>query len=176
MADDPRYPIGPFTPPGPVLTETERRAAIADIAALPQRMHTEVDGLTNQQIDTPYRPGGWTVRQLVHHVADSHLHAYIRLKLALTQETPTIVPYSPDSWAELQDSRLPVDVSLALLDALHARWTALYEGMDAAAFRRTFLHPEFEEPVSLDRQLATYSWHSRHHAAHVTALRRREGW
>jgi hypothetical protein len=175
MTDDLRYPIGAFAPQ-PGLTPEARRAAIHDIAALPGRMREAVSGLTEAQIDTPYRDGGWTVRQLVHHVADSHTHAYLRLKLALTESAPRIPAYDPDSWATLPDSRLPVNVSLALLEALHARWVPLYESLDEAGFRRTFLHPEQDQPVTLDHQLQTYSWHSRHHVAHITALRRRKGW
>jgi hypothetical protein len=139
-------------------------------------MREAVDGLTESQLDTPYRPGGWTVRQVVHHVADSHMNAYMRLKLALTEESPIIKPYDENSWSTLADMRLPIGISLSLLDALHARWTAVYAGMQAEQFARTFYHPEMRETQTLDRQLVVYSWHSRHHVAHITALRQREGW
>lgn len=174
VLDDVRYPIGRFTP---VPADTEaRRRAIADIAALPARLREAVAGLTDAQLDTPYRPGGWTVRQVVHHVADSHLNAYTRLKLALTEDAPRITPYDEKAWAELADARLPAAVSLDLLDSVHARWIAVYGGMDEAQFARTFVHPEHPEPQTLDRQAQMYSWHSRHHVAHVTGLRQREGW
>jgi hypothetical protein len=175
MTHDPRYPIGPFVPV-PALTEEGRRAAIEDIAALPRLLRDAVSGLSEAQLDTPYRDGGWTVRQLVHHLADSHVNAYIRLKLALTEDAPTITPYSQDAWAALADSRLPVEVSLGMLASLHARWAALYHALDGAAFARTFRHPELAGPVALDRQLESYAWHSRHHVAHITALRRRQAW
>jgi uncharacterized damage-inducible protein DinB len=174
MADD-KFPIGQFVLE-PRLSEEARRAAIDDIAALPQRMREAVAGLSDPQLDTPYRAGGWTVRQLVHHVADSHANAYIRLKLALTEELPTITPYDQNAWARLPDSRLPVDVSLTFLDAVHARLAALLRSLDEAALDRAFVHPELDGPVTLDRLLQIYAWHSRHHVAHISALRSRERW
>ena len=171
--EDLRYPVGPFAPsadPG------ARRAATADIAALPARMRAAVAGLTDAQLDTPYRPGGWTVRQVVHHVADSHMNGFIRVKLALTEDGPTIKPYDEKAFALLGDVSLPVEVSLDLLDSLHRRWVAVYEKMQDADFARMFVHPEYAEPQTLDRHAQMYAWHSRHHVAHVTSLRRREGW
>jgi hypothetical protein len=148
---------------------------VAAIAELPMRMRAAVAGLTDAQLETPYRPGGWTVRQVVHHVADSHLHAYIRLKFALTEEQPTIKPYDQDAWAALPDCRLPIEASLALLDGVHARWAALYRSLAPEQFERVFHHPE-TGLVTVDGQLQLYAWHSRHHVAHITSLRAREGW
>ena len=152
-----------------------REPAITVIAELPMRVRAAVAGLTGAQIDTPYRPGGWTVRQVVHHVADSHTNAFIRLKVALTEDQPTIKPYDQDAWSALADMRLPIEVSLVLLDGLHARWVALYRSLAPSAFARVFHHPEIGV-VTLDGQLQMYAWHSRHHVAHITSLRQREGW
>jgi hypothetical protein len=171
---DLRYPLGPLDLTAPFTPET-RLADRQSIRELPQRIRTAVNGLTDAQLDTPYRPGGWTVRQLVHHVADSHMNGYIRLKLGLTEDHPTIKPYQQDRWVELADSRLPIAVSLSLLDGVHERWTALWETIGAPELARTFLHPELG-PLTLDAQLHIYGWHSRHHVAHITELRRREGW
>jgi hypothetical protein len=173
--DELRYPIGKFAPSASPDADV-RRGAIADIAALPARMREAVAGLSDAQLDTPYRPGGWTVRQVVHHVADSHLNAFLRLKLALTETAPAITAYNEKAFAELGDVRLPVAVSLELLASLHARWIAVYSRLDDAQFMRTFIHPEYPEPQTLDRQAQLYSWHSRHHVAHITALRQRAGW
>jgi hypothetical protein len=175
MPVDFRYPIGPFTPAASA-TPDQRLAAIDDIAALPGRMREAVEGLSDAQLDTPYRPGGWTVRQLVHHVADSHMNAFIRLKLALTEESPTIKPYDEKTWADLADTRLPIDVSLVILDRLHLRWDVVNRSMTPAQFERTFVHPEMEERLTLDTHAQLYAWHSKHHVAHITALRQREGW
>lgn len=174
LLDDVRYPIGRFTPE-PDGVETRRRA-IADIAALPARLREAVDGLGDAQLDTPYREGGWTVRQVVHHLADSHMNALVRLKLALTEDVPRINPYDENAWAGLADARLPIGVSLDLLAALHARWIAIYGGMDEGQFARAYVHPEYPEPQTLDRQAQLYAWHSRHHVAHITGLRQRQGW
>ncbi len=170
-----RYPIGDFSKPTE-LDESQLRAAIAAIAALPGKLRTAVHGLTEVQLETPYREGGWTVRQLVHHVADSHMNAYVRTRLALTEDWPTIKPYAEDRWAELADARtLPVEVSLTLLEALHQRWMVLLESLDDAAWARGYVHPEMGRQ-SLDEVALLYSWHSRHHTAHVTELRKRMGW
>lgn len=166
------YPIGPFDVTAPV-TPAMRAPAIDDIAALPQRMREAVRGLTQAQLDTPYRPGGWTVRQVVHHVADSHMNAFVRLKLALTEDTPTIKPYDQDAWSALPDMRLPVDASLAILDGLHERWAVLLRTLGPDQFTRPFRHPELGL-VTLDVHLQLYAWHSRHHVAHITSLRERE--
>ena len=175
MTADPRYPIGPFTPVTPS-TADSRRDAVATIAALPRRMRDAVEGLTDAQLDTPYRDGGWTVRQLVHHVADSHMNGFIRLKLALTEEHPTIKPYDEKTWAGLADARLPIDVSLVILDNLHTRWNAVYESMTPDDFQRTFFHPEMQETLTLETHVQLYAWHSKHHVAHITSLRQREHW
>lgn len=174
-SDDPRYPVGRLTLPAEWSREG-RAAAIEQIAELPARMRAAVDGLDERQLDTPYREGGWTVRQVVHHVADSHMHGLMRIKLALTEREPTIKPYDENAFAALPDMRLPVDVSLTLLDSLHARWIALYEGMREEDFTRVFFHPELGERITLERHAHMYAWHSRHHVAHVTALRQRQGW
>ena len=174
MTVDLSYPVGRFDHRAPRTADT-RRAAVEDIAALPQRMREAVRGLGDAQLDTPYRPGGWTVRQLVHHVADSHMNGYIRTKLALTEENPTIKPYDQDAWARLPDSRLPIDGSLAILDAVHERWTTVNRSLGDAEIQRTFRHPDLGE-MTIDRQIHLYGWHSRHHVAHITGLRQREGW
>ncbi len=172
---DLRYPTGKFHYEGE-MTEEARRRAIQDIAETPTRLRAAVQGLTAQQLDTPYRPDGWTVRQVVHHLPDSHLNAYIRFKLALTEDEPTIKPYEQERWANLVDTRnTPVEVSLALLDSLHQRWVVLLKSLGPADLARTFRHPE-QGIVSLDKQLALYSWHGQHHVAHITALRERMGW
>ena len=172
---DLRYPIGPFVRPQ-ALSEVERRTAIGHIAATPAAMRAAVHGLSEAQLDTPYRPGGWTVRQVMHHVPDSHLNAYIRFKLALTEDTPTIKPYDENMWAltaEVQTT--PVETSLLLLDALHDRWVRLLNTMTPEQFDRTLNHPD-NGVMNLHQVLALYEWHGRHHAAHITSLRERSGW
>lgn len=174
--NDPRYPIGPFQRRDE-LTPGERREHIDHIAAAPARLRAAVAGLDNRQLDTPYREGGWTVRQVVHHVPDSHVNAYCRLKLALTEDTPTIRPYDESTWAKLDDVRVtPVEVSLTLLESLHERWVGLLRTMRDEDFRRTFRHPEHEGTQTIDWLVAMYSWHGRHHAGHITSLRERMGW
>jgi uncharacterized damage-inducible protein DinB len=173
---DPRYPVGRFVPPTEFTTES-RGAAIAAIAALPAELRAATAGLDDAQLDTPYRDGGWTLRQLVHHVADSHVNAYVRHKLAICEEEPTIRPYDEKTWAETHEARTaPVEISLALLDALHARWTAFLRALPAATFARGFFHPEARQRMTLDWSIALYAWHGRHHTAHVTALRTARGW
>jgi hypothetical protein len=172
---DLRYPVGPFDPP-PGLSAADRAAAIKTLAELPPRMRLAVAGLSEAQLDTPYRPEGWTVRQVVHHTADSHINAYIRLKFALSEDNPTIKPYAEAVWAEMLDARTgPVATSLDLLEALHARLVMLLSALPADAFARTLFHPE-RGAMTVDDYLALYDWHSRHHTAHITALRAREGW
>ena len=172
---DLRYPIGREVV-RIELTEAERHEATAVIAATPARFRAVVDGLTPEQLDTPYRPGGWTVRQVVHHLPDSHMNAYIRFKLALTEDEPTIKPYDQERWAELSDSRTtPVEVSLSLLDTLHRRWVEVLRAMKPEDFRRTLSHPE-RGVLTLDAMLNSYAWHSLHHVAHVKTLRERMGW
>jgi len=171
---DPRYPIGKFSYSSP-LTADLKNQFLNDIEQTPTRLREAVRGLSDAQLDIPYRDGGWMVRQVVHHVPDSHMNAYIRFKLALTEDDPTIKPYMEDRWAELPDSRQPIENSLALLDSLHRRWTALLRGMSNADWQRTFRHPELG-PMTLEKTLALYSWHGRHHTAHVTSLREWMGW
>ena len=168
------YPIGKFKTPAS-LDAAARRNGIAAITSAADEYRAAVDGLTEAQLDTPYRPGGWTVRQLTHHVPDSHLNAYVRFKLALTEPHPTIKPYDSDAWAGLPDSTGPVGPSLDLLAGLHHRWTAVLEGMSGADFQRTLHHPEAGS-FRLDQLLAMYAWHGQHHTAHVLGLRAREGW
>ena len=170
-----RYPIGKFTRPSSP-GESQRLVSIAVLAALPENLLAAVAGLDDLQLDTPYREGGWTVRQVVHHIADSHMNAYIRFKLALTEDWPTIKPYREDLWAQLADARtMPVDVSLDLLKALHRRWVTLLESLSTADWRRGYVHPEMGRQT-LDEALTLYNWHSRHHTAHITELRKRMGW
>ena len=175
-APDLRYPVGKFQRPES-LTPAERLTAIDSIRQLPARMRAAVQGLTDQQLDTAYRPDGWSVRQVVHHVADSHMNAYIRVKLALTEELPTIKPYDEARWAELDDAKSKlVEHSIALLDALHARWVFLLERIAPADFARAVNHPEWKNPMSIDQLVAMYWWHGRHHVAHITSLRERMKW
>ncbi len=172
---DLRYPIGPFEAPHEVTAE--RVAAwIAEIERLPGDLRDRVADLTDDQLDTPYRPGGWTVRQVIHHLADSHLNSYIRFKWALTEDRPTIKAYWEDRWAELADYReTPIAVSLDLLASLHLRWCALLRSLTQDDLRREFVHPD-SGPVSLGTSVANYAWHGRHHLAHIEALADREGW
>ena len=171
-----RYPVGRFRHDA-AAGAAGRERWTAEIATLPARFRAAVDGLSAAQLDTPYRPGGWTVRQLVHHVPDSHMNAYVRFKLALTEDEPTIKPYDEARWAALADvGAVDPAVSLALLDALHARWVAVLAGMAADDWGRGYRHPEQGRVVALDEALAMYAWHGRHHTAHVTALRERSGW
>jgi hypothetical protein len=174
---DLRYPIGKHEIfRNAVLTPQERKIAIDQIAQSPAHLKTAISGLNSQQLDTPYRPEGWTVRQVVHHLPDSHINAYVRFKLALAENEPTIKPYDQALWAKLQDScDTPVEVSLALLAALHERWTTLLRGMHAEDFERRVNHPEIGV-VTLDGFLSTYAWHGQHHVAHITSLRDRMGW
>ena len=175
MEPDLRYPVGKFEAVTS-LTSEQRRQCIDAIAEAPALLATAVAGLTPAQLDTPYRPGGWTVRQLVHHVPDSHMNSYIRFRLALTEDSPSIKPYDQSKWAELHDATTaPVEVSLKLIDGLHQRWVALLGGLSDADFARTFRHPELGL-VRLDTNLALYAWHGKHHAAHITGLRDRMGW
>jgi hypothetical protein len=173
--NDLRYPIGKFHYDGP-LTEEQKNRSLGDMASTPATLRSVVTGLSETQLDTPYRPGGWTVRQVVHHVPDSHMNAYIRFKLALTEDDPTIRPYEQQLWAELDDTKsTPIEVSLTLLDSLHDRWVRLLRSLTSKDWKRTFRHPELGD-VSLDKNLALYAWHGRHHVAHITELRKREGW
>jgi hypothetical protein len=173
--EDHRYPIGKYDSKA-ALTAEERRDAIERIAQLPEQLAAAIDGMTSERLDTPYRTGGWTVRQVVHHLPDSHLNAYVRFKLALTEDEPTIKPYDEARWALLGDSRdTPIAVSVALLRALHKRWVILLRAMRPEDFARRVNHPE-RGNETLDSKLGEYAWHGQHHLAHITALRRRMGW
>ena len=175
MTGDLRFPIGKFTWPESVTAE-DRERYIGMIAEAPKELRAAVAGLSEAQLDTPYREGGWTVRQVVHHVPESHMNSYIRFKLALTEENPVVKPYDEDAWAKLADvASTPVGVSLDLLENLHTRWVILLRGIDEAGWKRSFLHPEIG-PVTLAKNLALYAWHGRHHVAHVVQLRKRRGW
>lgn len=169
--DELRYPIGRFNP----AAAGSRADQIETLRRLPERLRAAVHGLNESQLDTPYRDGGWTVRQLVHHVADSHANSYVRVKLALTEDNPTIVAYDEAAWAKLPDSKMPIEASLPMIDAVHARLVALLEAMLEADYQKTFRHPERGQ-VTLANNLALYDWHSKHHTAHITRLRERMGW
>lgn len=172
---DPRYPIGRhLAPSAPTLAQ--RQSAVNEVALLPERLRDAVRGLTDEQLDTPYRDGGWTVRQLVHHVADSHLNAVARFRFALTEADPAIKPYDEGAWALLHDAAsAPVQPSLQLLEGLHVRWVALLRNLDEGQWARAYVHPE-NGRTTLNQAVLLYAWHGRHHTAHVTALRRAKGW
>ncbi|MFZ0961845.1 MAG: putative metal-dependent hydrolase [Terriglobia bacterium] len=177
---DLQYPIGKFTwnraGEGLLASEAERREWLADIEETPGRLRAAVAGLTDAQLDTPYRPGGWTVRQVVHHFADSHMNAYVRVRLALTENNPTIKPYDEKLWANLSDARTaPPELSLTLLDTLHQRMVMLFRSIKPEDFARAMNHPE-RGPLTLEKFLAMYAWHGKHHVAHITGLRQRSGW
>jgi hypothetical protein len=170
-----RYPNGRYSWDGP--SAVRRRADIDAIETLPAELRLAVGGLSDERLDTPYRRAGWTVRQVVHHLPDSHLNAYVRCKLALTEREPTIHPYDEAAWADLVDSRrTPIGVSLTLLESLHARWVTLLRSLVDEDFQRTFVHPEIEGARTLDWLTGLYAWHGRHHLAHVTSLAERMGW
>ena len=168
------FPIGEFERVDEVSVEL-RNIWVEDIRRLPENLSAAVESFSDERLDTPYRPGGWTVRQLVHHVADSHLNSYIRYKLALTEDAPTIRPYFEDRWAKLPDSDLPIRISLDLLKNLHARWTNLLENLSEDQWRRKLIHPDSGE-WTLEKMLGLYAWHGKHHTAHITELKRRENW
>lgn len=173
--NDLRFPIGKFSYSGS-LTPEQKNTFLDDIAQTPSRLRSAIEGLSPEQLDTPYRPEGWTVRQVVHHVPDSHLNSYVRFKLALTEENPTIKPYAEGLWAELGDTKAtPIEVSLALLESLHDRWVRLLRSLTPEQWKRTFRHPEAGE-MNLEKTLALYSWHGKHHVAHITELRKRMTW
>jgi uncharacterized damage-inducible protein DinB len=173
--NDLRYPIGKFHYEGPPSAE-QKRKFLAEIEQAPANLRAAVKDLSDQQLDTPYRPEGWTVRQVAHHVPDSHMNAYVRFKLALTEDEPTIKPYAEDKWALLADTQTtPVEISLTLLDSLHTRWVNLLRSLKEDEWKRTFRHPEMGA-MTLEKTLALYSWHGRHHVSHITSLRERSGW
>lgn len=171
---DLRYPIGEFAFPGQ-LSASDRLRAIEDIAEAPAQLRGAVAGLSNSQLDTQYRPGGWTVRQVVHHLPDSHVNSYVRLKLALTEDLPTIRTYDQAAWANLPDAAGPIEGSLELLERLHERWVFLWRRLAEADWKRRLRHPELGE-MRVDELLALYAWHGKHHIAHITSLRARKGW
>jgi uncharacterized damage-inducible protein DinB len=173
---DPRYPVGTFQR-GDVLTPEERARCIEQIAAVPRAMREAVAGLTPEQLETPYRDGGWTLREVVHHVPESHMNSYMRFKFALTEETPTIKPYDEARWAKTPEVRdTPIETSLTMIEALHDRWVRLLRAMSAEDFARTLKHPEHDGTMTLDTMLGLYAWHGRHHTAHITSTRARNGW
>lgn len=171
---DPRYPIGKFEMPAEV-TPARRKQAIDELAATPKKLRAAVAGLNDAQLDTRYREGGWTVRQVLHHVADSHMNAFIRLRLALTEDKPTIRPYDEARWAELSDANAPIEVSQVLLDCLHARWDMNWRSMQQEHFARPLIHPDHGER-NIDWLLFMYEWHSKHHTGHINNLRKLKGW
>ncbi len=176
MNPDLRFPIGPYSFEGPI-SEQQRTAWISDIANLPMQLNAALDGLSAERLDTPYRPDGWTIRKVAHHIGDRHMNSYMRFKLALTEEQPAIRPYFEDRWALLADTaQAPAELSTTLIAALHERWVFLLRSMTEADYARTFFHPESLKVFRLDYALGNYSWHGRHHVAHITSLRDRMGW
>lgn len=172
---DLRYPIGRYTPPATITFEQVQQW-VGDLEAFPHHLRTAVEGLSDEQLDTTYRSGGWTLRQVVHHVADSHLNSIIRFKWAMTEQEPTIKAYFEDRWATLGDYQLPIAVSLHMIDAIHTRLVALLRSMTASDFDRIFHHPEMTKPVRLAWNVGLYAWHGKHHLAHITTTIDREGW
>ncbi|NHC43205.1 bacillithiol transferase BstA [Bacillus sp. MM2020_1] len=171
---DSKYPIGKFQFDGEI-TNSVTKVWINEIEELPSLLRAAVKDLDNEQLDTPYRSGGWTVRQVIHHLADSHMNAYVRFKLALTEEKPVIKPYDESEWAELSDYKLPIDISLSLLEAMHKRWTNLLRSLNPADMEKTFIHPDSGE-VSIGKNIGIYAWHGRHHLSHITSLCSRKSW
>lgn len=174
MDEDLRFPIGKFDS-NVEITKEFRNKFIETIGNFPDALYDEIKNLGDDQLDTAYRPDGWTIRQLIHHIADSHMNAYIRFKLALTEDAPTIRPYFEDRWAEIDDSKMPIDVSMQVLRGIHARWTTVLSSMSEEDFKRRLIHPDSGE-WTLEKMLGMYDWHSRHHLAHITELAKRENW
>ncbi len=174
QAVDPRYPVGKFHYDGPY-SEAQRTELLTTLSELPAKLRAAVAGLNEKQLDTPYRDGGWTVRQTVHHVADSHMNSFIRFRLAITEDNPTIKPYNEALWAEIPYAKEPVEVSLKLIDSLHRRMDVMLRAVKPEDWTRTLVHPENGQ-MTLDKMLGIYAWHSRHHVAHITELRRRMSW
>jgi hypothetical protein len=177
MDDALRYPIGRFTiTPTDQISQEQLQSALDDIEQLPGQLRSAVAGLNEQQLEAPYRDGGWTVRQTVHHIADSHMNSFIRFRLALTEDRPTVKPYNEKDWAELIDTKTAdIALSLSLVHGLHARWTMMLRAMSPEDFRRAFVHPEYGERA-LDWNAMLYGWHGKHHVSHITRLRERMGW
>ena len=172
---DPKYPIGTFTHEGKI-SRKQRSEWIKDIRLLPKHLKEAVNGLSDEQLDTPYREGGWTVRQVVHHIADSHINSMVRFKLALTENNPTISPYDEAAWANLADSKIPIKGSLELIKHLHARWVVLLKSMTNDDYAKTFYHPGSQKTSKLDHILGVYAWHGKHHLAHIAELRKQKNW
>lgn len=176
MSNPQKFPIGQFQKP-PVITHQQIQQWIEEIAAFPEQLAKEVNGLTEEQLDTPYRPGGWSIRQVVHHCADSHVNSLVRFKLALTEDTPTIKPYMEDRWAELPDSKtMPIGPALQMLHGTHTRWVVLLQSLTPAHLKKTFIHPEHGKHITLEENIGIYAWHGKHHLAHITTLKQRMGW
>lgn len=175
--EDLRYPIGNEYTFGKEVDPADYDKMIQTLADAPRNLRAAVKGFSDKQLDTPYRPGGWTVRQVVHHMADSHMHAYARTKFALTEDKPTIKPYEEGDWAKLPDSEAPIEISLQILEGLHDRWVRIWKSVSKSDMKaRGFMHPQHKKFVQLDQALAMYAWHARHHTAHITRLAEREGW
>jgi len=174
MSEELRYPIGKFSRDIEITPEL-RKEFIVEISNLPIKLKASIADLNDEQLDTPYRPAGWTVRQTIHHVADSHLNSLIRFKLALTEDAPTIRPYYEERWAELSDSFLPLESSIKILEGLHFRWTTFLNSMSDADFQRKLVHPDSGD-WTLEQMLGLYAWHGKHHTAHITSLRDRNNW
>jgi hypothetical protein len=171
-----KHPIGLYIKPETITKDTIE-IYISSISSLPGKLRKAIAHLSDEQLDTSYRPGGWTIRQLVHHLADAHINGYIRFKLALTEENPNIKPYNENKWSELIDARtLPIEPSLKLIDGLHNRWTVLLNSMTIEDFKKTYYHPEHGKKLNLDEVLGEYAWHSDHHLAQITELKKRKGW
>jgi hypothetical protein len=174
--DKPKFPIGIFEKPAEI-TDSIIQNWISDIEKLPEQLRHEVQHLSDEQLNTTYRPDGWTIRQVVHHCADSHLNSLIRFKLTLTETQPTVKPYYEDRWAELPDSKnMRVEPSLKIIEGIHQRWVVLLRSLTPTDYKRTFFHPEHGKTFNLEETLGTYSWHSRHHLAHITTLKAKKGW
>ena len=175
VTNDPRFPIGKFKYQGPP-DKSQREDLINEIERVPEALRSTVTGLSSSQLDTPYRDGGWTVLQVIHHLSDSHMNAYIRFKFALTEDEPLINAYEEDLWAKLPDNKsTPAEVSLALLESLHRRWVGLLRSMNPEEWKRAFRHPQYG-PMPLEKNLALYAWHGKHHVAHITELKKKMGW
>ena len=173
--EDLSYPIGRFV--SQPYSDKELKERLMAIMFLPKELENAIQNLDEYQIETPYRPDGWTVKQLINHIADSHMNAFIRFKLGLTEENPTIKPYNQDAWVNLNDTKIgPINVSITLVHALHARWAALLNGISSADLERTVFHPEQKKEITLWHMLGLYAWHGKHHVKHITALRERMKW
>jgi len=171
-----RYPVGKYKEQENIPPE-KLKEYIVTFEQFPYRLHIEIEKLDEKHLDTPYREGGWSIRQVIHHVADSHMNGYIRMKLALTENNPVIKPYYEDRWAELEDYKLtPTAISFELLDLLHKRWAILMKSLTPLQLKRTYHHPETNEDITLENQIGYYGWHSEHHLAHITELKKRMGW